>query len=259
MTAATPATADSGAATLAPSRARRLAVRTVAVLYAAGTAVASFGLPSLLTAWTTSGAELELRTHYLLWGLLAGLFIPLAALPLVRRARAAQGQQLLALVAGVVVALLLAFEPENARYLALFGVPALVLVGLHPERRRLLTVGSFDRVMAGLCAVAVVPAAAYAFVNLRLSAQTHYLEDLHGGYAHAGVLAVAAVLTAAVAARRASGWLWAAATVVVIGTCVGVAGLLFPEDPSSLGRLGGTATLAWAAAFAAASARQLRR
>lgn len=259
MTALPSAPAGSAVATPAPSRPRRLSIGVIAVVYAAATAVASFGLPSLLMAWATSGEEIELRTHYLCWGLLAGLFIPLAVLPLVRRPRPAQGQQLLALLAAVVVAAVLAFESENLRYLALFGLPAAVLVALHPHRRELLRVGSWDPLMAVVAGVAAVPGAAYAFSNLRLSAQTHYLDDLHGGYAHAGVLMVALVLTAGVAARRAPGWAWSASTVILGGFCLGVAGLLFPEDPSSLGTLGGAVTLGLTVAFGAAALRHVRR
>jgi hypothetical protein len=240
------------------ARVRRIALSTVAVLFAAGAAIASFGLPSLLTAWTTSGDELAMRTHYVVWGLLAGVFIPMAVLPLVRRPSIAPGQQLIGFVAACAIALALAFEPENARYIAIFSAPAIVLVLLHPARRQLLTAGSWDRVMLVVAALAAVPAAVYAFDNLRLSAQTHYLDTMHGEYAHAGVLALALAFSALVAARRAAGWLWVVGSVGVCATVLGVAGLLFPEDPASVGTTGGAVALFLVAMFLAAAGRAAR-
>ncbi len=236
---------------------RRRARGTIAVLYAAGTALASFGLPSLLTAWTTSGDEIDLRTMYVIWGLLAGVFIPLAVLPLVRRPLPALGQQLVAFVAASAVALALAFEPENARYIALFTVPAIALVLLHPARRQLFTAGSWDRMMLAVAAAGAVPASLWAVDNLRLSAQTSSLDTMHGQYAQAGVLGLALASSAVVAARRAVGWRWVAGSTVFCTLVLGFAGLVFPEDPGSLGTTGGAIALTLAAAFIAAAGRSV--
>ena len=241
------------------SRIRRTSFATLAVLYAAGTAFASFGLPSLLTAWTTSGDEIAMRTHYVIWGLLAGVFIPLAALPLVRRPLPALGQQLGAFVAAAALALALAFEPENARYVALFTAPAVALLLLHPHRRQLFSAGAWDRVMLGVAALGVLPATLWAVDNLRLSAQTHYLDTMHGQYAHAGVLGLALAFSAVVAARRAAGWVWVTGSTVCCTLLLGLAGLLFPEDPSSVGTSGGALAITLAAAFLAAAGRHVDR
>jgi peptidoglycan/LPS O-acetylase OafA/YrhL len=235
----------------------RMARGTIAVLYAAGTALASFGLPSLLMAWTTSGDELDLRTMYVIWGLLAGVYIPLAVLPLVRRPLEALGQQLIGFVAASALALALAFEPENARYIAFFTVPAIALILLHPARRRLFTAGSWDRVMLAVAAVGAVPAAIWAVDNLRLSAETSYLDTMHGQYAQAGVLGLALAASAVVAARRSAGWMWVAGSTVFCTLVLGFAGLVFPEDPASLGTTGGVVALTLAAAFIAAAGRNV--
>lgn len=238
---------------------RRIAAVVIAVLYALGTALASFGLPSLLMAWTTSGDEVELRTHYLLWGLLAGVLIPVMALSVLHRRLVAPAQQLAAFVAAAVVTLALAFEPENARYAALFAGPALVLVLLHPARRTLWSAGSWDTGLLAVAGLGAVPAGAYALENLRMSAGTSYLDDLHGGYAHAGLLAVALLLSTVVAARRTAGWGWVVGSVAFCLTVLGIAGLVFPDDPSSLGTTGGAIALGLATLLVAAASRPTGR
>jgi hypothetical protein len=235
---------------------RRIATAVVAVLYGVGTALASFGLPSLLTAWTTSGDELELRTQFVAWGLLAGVLIPVMALALLRRPLVAPAQQLAAFAAAAVVALGLALEPENARYTVLFAVPAVVLVLLHPARRTLWSAGAWDPMMLAVAGLGAVPAAVYAVDNLRTSAGISYLDDLHGGHAHAGLLALALMFSAVVAARRASGWGWVAGSTAFCTAVLGVAGLLFPDDPSSLGTTGGTIALGLATLLTAAASRR---
>jgi hypothetical protein len=244
---------------LPTSRPRRVVLATIAAVYVVGAALASWGIPSLLTAWTTSGDELALRTHYLLWGLLAGLLIPTAALPLVWRPRTAQFQQLCALVAASMFGVVLAFEPENIRYLAIFATPALLLVLLSPARRHLFRAGSWDLPMLGVAVMISAPAVVYAVENLRLSAETASTADLHGGYAHAGVVAIALAGSAVVAARHAAGWRWAAGSTAAGTLLLGLAGLLFPHDPSSLGTTGGVVALLLTATFLAAAGRRTSR
>ena len=236
---------------------RRIATVTIAVLYAAGTAIASFGLPSLLTAWTTSGDEIGMRTHYVVWGLLAGVLLPAMALPLVRRPLVAPAQQLAAFVVAAVVALAFAFEPENARYTFFFAAPALALVLLHPARRRLFSEGAWDPFMLAVAALGAVPAGLYAFENLRMSASTHYLNPMHGEYQHNGLFAIALVLSVVVAARRASGWGWVAGSTTLCVAVLGFAGLVFPTDPGSPGTTGGVIALALAVLLVAASTRPI--
>lgn len=234
---------------------RRVATVTIALLYAAGTAIASFGLPSLLTAWTTSGEEVAMRTHYVIWGLLAGVLIPVMALALLRRPLVAPAQQLAAFVVAAVVSLAFALEPENLRYTVIFAAPALVLVLLHPARRTLASAGSWDPLILAVAGIAAVPAGIYAYDNLRLSANTSYLDVMHGEYMHAGLLAITLVLSTAVAARRASGWGWVAGPTAFAAAVLGLAGLAFPGDPGSPGTTGGMIALALATLLVAASSR----
>lgn len=235
--------------------------RGLAILFAAGTALASFGLPSALTAWSTTGAELPLRTHYVVWGALAGVLVPVASGALVKRGwDVAPMQQLLAFVASAVVGLALAFDVENAAYIAAFTVPILLIFALHPDRSRILEVGERpDRWMLGLAAVAAVPATMYAVVNLRLSAATDYTHELHGGYAHAGILALLLVASMIVVAQGSAGWQVPAWTTVVGGSMLGAAGVLYPADPSSVGRPGGIGILIGSGMLAALTLTRDRR
>lgn len=240
---------------------RRHLFRGLAVILAAGTSLASFGLPSALTAWTTSGAELPLRTHYVIWGALAGIVVPVASVALTKRGwDIAPMQQLLVFAASAFVGLALAFEQENAAYVAGFTIPILMLYALHPNRSSIFQgPARSDRWMLALAAVAALPAAAYAVANLRLSAATHYTHDLHGGYAHAGILALLLVASITVAARRRPGWQVAAWTTVAGGSMLGAAGVLYPADPSSVGRPGGIAVLVGAGILTALTVTHDRR
>ena len=232
---------------------RRVVFRTIALLYAFLTGLAMFGIPSVLTAWATSGAELPLRTHFVVYGALLGVLVPVAAAALAWRVSVAPAQQLGAVVTACLLGLLLAPEPENARYMAIVVVPAVLLLWLHPDRAALLSRRRLDPRMLAVTIVAAVPAIPYAVVNLRLSAGTHYTDDLHGGYAHAGILVLGLLGTALVASARANGW-WVSVASVAVGTTVlGVAGILYPDDPSSVGGPGGVVALVLAGLFAGAA------
>ncbi|MGC5021391.1 hypothetical protein [Micromonospora sp. DT47] len=233
----------------------------LAVLYAAFTGLASFGIPSLLTAWTTAGPELELRTAYVYWGVLAGLFIPVAALALLRRALVAPATMLLGLIVSIGCTLAIALEPENAQYAAMTGIPALLLVLFHPQRGSLLQAGAagMDRLLTGLVAVAAVPAVLLALDHARNSAATPYTDTMHGQYAQGSIIVLALLCSGAVTALRQSGWV-VAAVVTVAGTAlIGVAGIVFPNDLMSVGRPWGIACVVLAACFAGASLGARRR
>lgn len=249
----TATTANARSARFSP---RRTSTSVVAVLFAAATALASFGLPSALTAWTTSGSELELRTHYVIWGALAGVYLPVAALALVRRSIVAPAQQLAVFVVAALACLGLAAEPENLLYVAAFTVPVVVLLLLHPDRFLLLSAERADRGILVLALVAAGPAVAYAIANARLSAATSHTDVLHGGYLQAAILAIALVLSTLVAAGGARGWQVTAAVVIVATLMLGSAGLLFPDDPSSVGQIGGAGCIVAAAALAVLSVRR---
>lgn len=233
----------------------------LAMIVAVAVGLGSFGLPSALTAWFTEGTELPLRTQYVVWGALAGVLVPGASLALLRPAwRIAAMQQLLAFVAMAALGLGLAFEAETARYVAVFSVPIVLLFSLHPDRSSvLLAPHRSDRLMFVVAALAAIPTGLYAVANLRLSAATVYTDDLHGGFAHAGILALALLASLLVAARGSTGWQVPAWITTICATMLGLAGSLYPNDASSPGRLGGASLLTGAAVVAALILSRERR
>lgn len=241
-------------------RRKEVVIGALAVGYAVLTALASFGLPSLLTAWGTSGDELELRTAYVVWGVLAGLFIPALALSLVRSKPAASAAALACLVVAALATLALAFEPENAGYLAVICGPAAVLWALHPRGRDVLRpgVGGVDRLALSVAAVMTLPGLWHAVTLARESAATSYLDTMHGQYAQGAVLSTALVLTALVSSLRQSGWRFTGCLAALAAAIVGLAGIVFPDDLMSVGRTWGALTVVSAVVYATALLRTPR-
>lgn len=184
---------------------------------------------------------------------MAGVYLPVAALALIRRAAVAPAQQLAAFLVAAVACVLFAAEPENLEYVGWFSVPVILLLLLQPARRGLLSFPRPDRATMSLAFLAAGPALAYAVANVRLSAATPFSDTLHGGYLQAAILAVGLVLATAVAAGGAPGWQIAAGCVLAAAAMLGVAGVLFPQDPSSVGRPGGLLVLVGAASLAGLS------
>lgn len=227
-------------------------LRGIALLYALVLAGVMFGLPSAITAWFTSGVEAPLRTHFVVWGALAGVLLPAAAFSIAFRPyrSLAAAQQLAVFALAAVLGLSLAFEAENATYVAMLVLPALLLLLIHPLRGSLFRGGRPDLPLLTVALVGLIASVPYAVANLRASAHTSYLDDLHGGYVQAGILAIFLVLSTAVAAWGSAGWRVTAWSVVVAALMLGVAGVLYPSDPSSVGRAAGFGLLAAAAVVA---------
>lgn len=244
------------AATPVPARGRLVALRVVAVLYALLVALASFGLPSLLTSWFTSGAEVALRTAYVVYGVLAGLLVPgLALALLVRRPPVAIWHGLAAVVAGTGGAMALAFERENLAYGLVTVGPALVLLALHPGARRALRAAPVDRATLVVALLTAGPVAWYAAEMAALSRATSYLDTMHGQYAQGAVLAFSLLLLTFVGALRQPGRRIVVGLVAASAALLGLAGLLFPDDPMSVGRTWGALALVAAAAYAVVGLR----
>jgi hypothetical protein len=250
-------------AVTAPSRTRLTALRVLAVAYAAFVGLASFGLPSLLTSWSTTGDELPLRTAYVVWGVLAGLVVPALALALLsRRTAPAVPQALGCLLCACLLVLVLGFKVEHLQYVAGVAIPALLLLALHPERavprvpRR-----AVDPLAAIVVGSIALPTIWYG-VDMALTSRTTSVLDtpsgtftMHGQYAQAAVLAFTLILVAAVGVLRQPGRRFLIALVVVSACILGTAGLLFPHDPMSLGATWGAVTLVAAAAYAVVGLR----
>ncbi len=245
-------------ATRSPAGGRLITLRVVAVGYALFAAVASFGLPSLLLSWSTSGDELPLRTAYVVWGVLAGLLVPGLALAVLRRPATAALQALAGLVVASLLVLLVGFKVQHLEYVAAVALPAAALLALHPDARLALRRGGpVLRIPFAVVAVMVLPACWYA-VDLALTSRVTRVLDtpsgeytVHGQYAQAAVLALALLLAAAVGCVRQPGQAVVVALVTGCAAVVAVAGLLFPGDLIGIGSTWGTVTLAAAATYAA--------
>ena len=144
---------------------RLVALRVIAVVWALVVALASFGLPSLLLAWSTEGDELPLRTMYVVWGVLAGVLIPALAFSLLGRQRVGTARALAALVAAGVLALVLGFNALHLTYFAYIVGPAALLLALHPEVREWRHSGAVDRITLAVGASMAIPAAAWGWLT----------------------------------------------------------------------------------------------
>lgn len=256
-------TVSSASAVPAPTRTRLVSLRVLAVVYAAFLALASFGLPSLLTSWFTTGDELPLRTAYVVWGVLAGLLVPSLALALLRRRTAvAACQALVGVVGACLLVLVVGFKTEHLVYLLGVAVPAVILLAVHPRTRASLRpAGTVDRTAAAVVAVTAVPACWYA-VDMAVRSRTTQVLDtpsgqltVHGQYAQAAVLAFALALVAWAGTVRQPGRRFLVALVATSAAVVGVAGILFPHDLMSVGVVGGGLTLLASGAYAVAGLR----
>jgi hypothetical protein len=128
------------------------------------------------------------------------------------------------------------------------------LVVLHPDRRRLLSVGAGgSRALTALAVLAVAPAAVYGselLAQARASGASCFLGQCARGdrYAEAAALAFAVVLVALLTASKPSGWLlpaWSAGTAAGV---VGLASLLWPAETGAMSAGWAVATMVWGAA-----------
>lgn len=245
--------------TAAPSHIRLVSLKVVAVGYAVLTGIASFGLPSLVTSWSTSGDELQLRTAYVVWGVLAGLLIPGLALSLLARPSLAVWRALAALLVGTVAAMALAFERENLGYATVVVGPAVALLLLHPRAREAARPASADRVSLAIATLMAVPLLWYGTVMAGHSRATSYVDTMHGQYAQGAVLAFTLVLMSLSGALRRDGRGIVVTLVSLSAGALGVAGILFPHDAMSLGIGWGGLTVAAAVGYAASFALRARR
>jgi len=140
--------------------------------------------------------------------------------------------------------------------LAIFIVPLVVLTVLHPRLcdLRLRSAGAvrdrIDRRMLALAAVAAIPLAAFAAVqvNLHLTVADDHVVFGHYVIMAAGALTIA--LGALVASVRPTGWRMLAYGVAVLAALVGVASAVF-SDPAQGVNSGGALVVLWAIAFVA--------
>lgn len=137
----------------------------------------------------------------------------------------------------------------------LFGVVGLVAVALHPAGRSLFDVGpglAGDRALGGLLALAAIPLLLYAGDQL---VNQYAIVDEHAAFVHYGGMATVAgfVLVMGVLTlvrerdRRFAAW-----SAGVLVAYFGLAAVVYPGQPSSVGTLWGTLAIVWGGAFVGA-------
>lgn len=212
-----------------------------------------YGMVAADAGWG-AGERIHFTSAVIAWALTA---VPLLAL-LVRPARAAVVDQLLAGALMILALLVVVGNPDNHGgqagpydpvYLIVFGLPVVVAI---LARRNTAASFSVRWPLVTVSLLAAAPAA-IAAVNQELLQRNSWppvLDPHHNGHwMVAGMAILAPVVAAAVAALGRRGWrlpLWTAGiTAIVLGT-VSVA---FPADASSLGRGWGGALALWGVAL----------
>jgi hypothetical protein len=230
------------AAAASASRTRRIIAGVCFTLPAL--AMLAFGGQLLATGWTTQRAGGSHHVHDLSWGALEGvlLLIALVVAPLHRRWRPSAVLQAFAVVASMLATMVLVAQPDPfATVLALLVVGGAAGYG---GPRGPLQWHRPSLVVAGGAGVPLVGWALLAAADQRADADEH--AELLG---YTGVTAFALALAAVlfVTALRRPGWRITALSAAVAAAVVGTAGLLWPNDASSPGTVGGIALLALAA------------
>lgn len=232
------------------SRTKRIAYRFLLGLPAL--AAALFGGHLLISGWFSSLDGGSHRFHDLTWGVLEGVLILTGLLGSLWHAerRPAAYQQVVVGISALAATMVLSVAID---------VPTIVIgaliIGagfLHPARERLVQFGSWHGPSLVLGAAISAPLLWYALQQAALQ-RNGSMSDPHVEMAHyAGATAVALALAGVAilsAARQPGQHLVLACTTA--GLCIlGVASLLWPDVPSSFGRVGGAAALVAAAAIA---------
>ena len=213
-------------------------------------------LPYIFIGWATPASEFVHHVHEFLssiffWSLLVGVGVQLYR-PLTKAAPILQVVSATSLL--VIVALLTnSFFPPLAIFLAL----GLLVFAFHPLGIKGLFAreGGVHLPLLALTLIALVPALLYAADHIGLQAM-QMPGDEHGEFFHWGssaTIALCGVAFALLAALRFSGWKITAWSAGAIGLILGLTGILFPSQASSVGPVWGVLTLIWGAAVIAAA------
>jgi hypothetical protein len=254
------------------SRGRAFALASLAVLFTMMiTLIPGGGLVDLIDGFVHDTGSHVSRFVGLSHGIIAVFIVAgglLAQLP-PRRRRAAGLQQVAAAALAVALA-----GVAGGNYLALVEATVVagfvvVLLAIDPARRRALTLGPGpDSVLLGLGIAGAIPFASYALTMIlaeRAGRSPLAAEDMGAplglhGWASLAALALAIAFLFVLAAWRTDGWLVTAATGCVAAAAFGLASILHPGNPGSVGQIwGGLAVLAGVLYGATAAWRGRRR
>ncbi|MGH2683249.1 MAG: hypothetical protein ACRDIX_08460 [Actinomycetota bacterium] len=231
----------------APRR-RRIVFLILAGLLGVAFALPLFGWPSLVLGWFESGDRLTHRVHDLGYGAWAGILLAvgyLSQLQAPERRIAGFQQAALALV-GFVVAAALAADGFTLLFSLGLAVLTAILGWLHPARDGLVRrVAGPSLPLLILAIAAAVPLTMYALDMAELQ-RTGIPSDTHVAERHWSTMAALALsiwLVAAQAALRTPGWRIPAWSAGLAAAVLGLASIVFPAYPGSVGSTWGTVAL----------------
>lgn len=235
-----------------PAGGRARSIASKVLLGIPALAVAAFGGQLLITGWADRTPGGGHQVQDLAWGAAEGVLLLVGLVALLRRPerRPAAALQVLAVVAALVAVMLLTAAPDPFTFvLGGLAVSGTLLATGRP-RLRGVDIHRPTAALAAVAAAGLVPYAVRAAAAQRTSGD-RYAELL--GYTGAAVWALAVVAVVAVAALHVTGARLPALSAVVAAAVVGLASVLWPDVPSSLGDIGGTLALAWALALGVAT------
>lgn len=255
---------------------RRVVFTVLAVLFGLGMGVAMGGLfvivPALFAA-TGDGPHGEIhRIHDVSWGVWTAVIMGAAFLVQLRRPerKVAAMQQLmigaLASLGGLAMggALALEYGAEGSMVVVSGTVIAAValVAALHPARRQLFRgTGQLSPVLAPAALIASVPLIMWAVAEaaLQRGGPTSDEHVLWTHYAGMTTVALAIPLLGLLAALKTPGWRIPAWCAGLSAALLGVASVMFPTHPSSLGVVWGAVALAGGIAFVGLAEWEARR
>lgn len=242
--------------------------------------IAFYGLSLLFTVFLS----LELFAHLLLptpvltqWApphhvhaaahaVVTALLIPAVASGLHPRLRRVAALQSLVLVVaiGLVVSVVAwqGFRPGSnfpTFNFTLYGIVAVLLLILHPNRDRLFARGTAGPTLASMALVAAVPLLTFAASEIGMQWAADPVHGVAGHYALTASLSIALAALTGLAALRTDGWrlpLWSAGIGVAV---LGLVSIVFPSEASSFGPFGGLAAMAWGITFIGLGVRRVER
>lgn len=255
-----------------PSRGRMITFRVVTALVALWLlALNLLGLMELVFEWLPEDTLASMfdefdaihRTHYLAIGIISWALV-LSILVQLRKPERRFAPMLLLAGAAIGGTIVYGLSGTLGEWLieeiAMVLVPVALVLILHPYKDRLFSMPSFDRLMAGMAALAAIPWLVFIVDNAwnqfeNLSGDPH-AEMEH--WATAALLGIVVGLAAFLGASGKTGWRltgWIAAGGSVV---FGAHALVFSGLPSSLSAFWAILAIVWGIAFAVMIVRRSR-
>jgi hypothetical protein len=223
-----------------------------------------FGWPSLVLGWFETGDRLAHRVHDLGYGVWAGIFLAVGFLSQLRapeRRIAGFQQAVLALVAQA-IASTLSGDGSFLLFILGFAVLTAILGWLHPARDSLVRRQEGSSIpLLVLAIAAAIPLTMYALDMTELQ-RTGLPSDTHVQERHWSTMAAMALaiwLVAAQAGLRSPGWRIPAWSAGLGAAVFGVASMVFPAYPGSVGTTWGLIAVVGGALFVAVAEWTARR